>query len=176
MSGTRLLKWPIGDVSVPTARSCRLVAVVVLGLLSVAAAVVAARAMAGASITAESGRFIVGLHAGRRRRRCRSAGLVAADWRRSGSAARSSRDGNDIVRSGRSLRWIVFAARHAAGSRDSSPSRPCCRRGLGVALVHPQMEPERFFPHSAFAGVVRGSEKGSELFFESREPIGVVER
>ncbi len=48
MSGTRLLKWPIGDVSVPTARSCRLVAVVVLGLLSVAAAVVAARAMAGA--------------------------------------------------------------------------------------------------------------------------------
>jgi hypothetical protein len=48
MSGTRLLNWPTAEVGVLTTKSCRLAAVVVLGLLSAAAAVVAARGMAGA--------------------------------------------------------------------------------------------------------------------------------
>ena len=48
MSSTRSLKWPIADIGISTAKSCRSAAVVVLGLLSAAAAVVAARATAGA--------------------------------------------------------------------------------------------------------------------------------
>ena len=48
MSRAQLLRWPIADAVVPTRAFCRLVAVVVLGLLSTAAAVVTARGMAEA--------------------------------------------------------------------------------------------------------------------------------
>jgi hypothetical protein len=48
MSGTRSLKWPVGKPGILTATSCRLTAVIVLGLLSAAAAVVMARALVGA--------------------------------------------------------------------------------------------------------------------------------
>ena len=48
MSGTRSLKWPIGDAGSLPASVCRPAAAVVLGLLNVAAAVVVSRAMAGA--------------------------------------------------------------------------------------------------------------------------------
>jgi len=48
MGGIRSLKWPVADAGIPAATSCRLTAVVVLGLLSAAAAVIAARGLAGA--------------------------------------------------------------------------------------------------------------------------------
>jgi hypothetical protein len=48
MNDIRMLKWSIAESGATTAKSLRATAVVVLGLLSAAAAVVAARAMAGA--------------------------------------------------------------------------------------------------------------------------------
>jgi hypothetical protein len=51
MSGTRSLNCPVADAGIPTAASCRLMAIIVLGLLCAAAAVIAARGLAGALAT-----------------------------------------------------------------------------------------------------------------------------